>query len=97
MIETPERILAARDAWLAAMAAHEAHRLEVNRLWLEYLELADPVRARKIRRLLKYGEKDAAKTVEDLVPGRCGVPCAIDTPAAIAAACAFASSSSANG
>jgi hypothetical protein len=68
MIETPERILAARDAWLAVMAAHEAHRLEVNRLWLEYLELADPVRARKIRRFLKYGEKDAAKTVGALFP-----------------------------
>ena len=40
MSGTPERILAARDAWLAAMdgcraalAALEAHRLEANRLW----------------------------------------------------------------
>ena len=39
MSGTPERILAARDAWLAAMdgcraalAALEAHRLEANRL-----------------------------------------------------------------
>ena len=53
---TPERIRAARnawlvakDAWLASAAALEAHRLEVNRLWLEYLDLADPERARKIR------------------------------------------------
>jgi hypothetical protein len=60
--------LAAKNAWLAAMAAHEAHRLEVNRLWLEYLELADPVRARKIRRILKHGEQGAAKTVAELFP-----------------------------
>ena len=72
MSGTPERILTARGAWLAArdawfagvrdwlaaMAADEAHRLEVNRLWLEYLELADPVRAPKIRRLLKHDKKD---------------------------------------
>ena len=61
MSGTPERILAARGAWLAArdawldwlaaMAASEAHRREVVRLWLEYLELAEPVRARKIGRL----------------------------------------------
>ena len=56
MSGTPERILTGRGAWLAercmacrredrfaATAAHEAHRLEVNRLWLEYLELAEPV------------------------------------------------------
>jgi hypothetical protein len=60
--------LAAKDAWLAAGAAHEAHRLEVNRRWLEYLELADPVRARKIRRILKHGEKGAAKTADELFP-----------------------------
>ena len=67
--------LAARDAWfvdvsnwLAAMAADEAHKLEVNRLWLEYLELADPVRARKIRRILKHGEQGAAKTADELFP-----------------------------
>jgi hypothetical protein len=80
MSGTPERVLAARDAWLAAkdawlaaMAAHEAHRLEANRLeanrlWLEYLELADPVRARKIRRILKHGEQGAAKTADELFP-----------------------------
>ena len=75
MTGTPERIraargawLAARDAWLAAIAALEAHRLEVNRLWLEYLELADPVRARKIRRILKHGEQGAAKTAGELFP-----------------------------
>ena len=75
MTRTPERIraamgawLAARDAWLAAIAALEAHRLEVNRLWLEYLELADPVRARKIRRILKHGEQGAAKTADELFP-----------------------------
>jgi hypothetical protein len=75
MSGTPERVLAARDAWLAAkdawlaaMAAHEAHRLEANRLWLEYLELADPVRARKIRGILKHGEQGAAKTADELFP-----------------------------
>jgi hypothetical protein len=75
MSGTPERIHAARDAWLAAKdswlagrAAHEAHRLEANRLWLEYLELADPVRARKIRRILKHGEQGAAKTADELFP-----------------------------
>ena len=75
MSGTPERIhaargawLVARDAWLAAIAALEAHRLEVNRLWLEYLDLADPVRARKIRRILKHGEQGAAKTAHELFP-----------------------------
>jgi hypothetical protein len=75
MSGTPERIHAARDAWMAAkdgwlagIAALEAHRLEVNRLWLEYLELADPVRARKIRRILKHGEQGAAKTAHELSP-----------------------------
>ena len=75
MTGTPERIraargawLAAKDAWLAAMAAHEAHRLEANRLWFEYLELADPVRARKIRRILKHGEQGAAETADELFP-----------------------------
>jgi hypothetical protein len=75
MSVTPERIHAARDAWLAAkdgwlaaIAALEAHRLEVNRLWLEYLELADHVRARKIRRILKHGEQGAAKTADELFP-----------------------------
>jgi hypothetical protein len=81
MSGTPERILTARGAWLvtrgawlaasdwlAAMGAHEAHRIEVNRLWLEYLELADPVRARKIGRILKHGEQGAAKTADELLP-----------------------------
>jgi hypothetical protein len=45
MIGTPEQIFAARGAWLAARASHEVHRLEVIKLWLEYLELADPVKA----------------------------------------------------
>jgi hypothetical protein len=65
---TPEPILAARDAWRAAMAALDAHRLEVNRLWLEYLELADAVGARKIRRILKHAEQGAAKTADELFP-----------------------------
>jgi hypothetical protein len=66
MVETPpERIRAARDAWLAAMAAHEAHRLEVNRLWLEYVELADPERAKQLRRFLKH---DEARRVDELFP-----------------------------
>ena len=82
MSGTPERILtargawlAARDAWLAAakdwlaaMAAHEAHRLEVNRLWLEYLELVEPVRAPTIRRLLKHDMKDAGMPADELFP-----------------------------
>jgi hypothetical protein len=68
IVGTPERILAARDAWLAAMAALEVYRLEVNRLWLEYLALADPVRARKIRRILKHAEQGAAKTADELFP-----------------------------
>jgi hypothetical protein len=68
-------IRAARDAWLAAAAARrstmgasesEAQRREVVRLWLEYVELANPVCARKIRRLLKYAEIDAAKTADEL-------------------------------
>jgi hypothetical protein len=63
---TPERIRAARGAWLAAIAALEVHRLEVNRLWLEYLDLADPERARKIRRILKHGEQGAAKTAGEV-------------------------------
>jgi len=65
---TPERIRAARGAWLAAIAALEVHRLEVNRLWLEYLDFADPERARKIRRILKHGEQGAAKTADELFP-----------------------------
>jgi hypothetical protein len=76
MTDSPEPILAARDAWRAAMAAYEAQRLEVNRLWLAYLELADPGRAPKIRRFLKHGE--AGRRV---VSG-CGVPWGIDTTAA---------------
>ena len=68
MTGTPERIRAARGAWLAARAALEVHRLEVNRLWLEYLDLADPERARKIRRILKHGEQGPAKTAGELFP-----------------------------
>jgi hypothetical protein len=68
MTDSPKRILAAREAWLAAMAAYEAQRLEVNRLWLAYLELADPLRAPKIRRFLKQGETDAAKPAGVLFP-----------------------------
>ena len=75
MMGTPKRILtarnawlAAKDAWLAAAAALEAQRLEVNRLWLEYLDLADPERAREIRRILKRGEQGAAKTADELFP-----------------------------
>ncbi len=87
MTRVPERTLAARDAWLAAKdawlaagAAHEAHRLEVNRLWLEYLELADPVRARKIRRILKHGEQGAAKTVAELFPAAVSLGRSIPAP-----------------
>jgi hypothetical protein len=40
-------------------------RRQVVRLWLEYLELAEPVHARKIRRLLKYGEIEA-NTADEL-------------------------------
>ena len=63
------------SAWLAAVrdrfaatAAHEAHRFEVNRLWLEYLELAEPVRAPIIRRLLKHDMKDAGMPADELFP-----------------------------
>jgi hypothetical protein len=79
--------LAARDAWfvdvsnwLAAMAADEAHKLEVNRLWLEYLELADPVRARKIRRILKRGELAAAKMADELFPAAVSLGRSIPQP-----------------
>jgi hypothetical protein len=82
MSGTPERILTARGAWLAARdawfagvrdwlaatAALEAYRLEVNRLWLEYLELAEPVRAPIIRRLLKRDMKDAGMPADELFP-----------------------------
>ena len=83
MSGTPERILTARGAWLAArdawfaaavrdwlasVAAHEARRLVVNRLWLEYLELAEPVRAPIIRRLLKHDMKDAGMPADELFP-----------------------------
>jgi hypothetical protein len=62
-----------------AASESEAQRREVVRLWLEYVELANPVCARKIRRLLKYGEIDAAKT--GVVHGSCGIPWTVDTPA----------------
>ena len=68
MTGAPEQVFAARDAWLAAMAAHEAHGLEAHRFWLEYVALANPVSARKIRRILKRGEQDAAKTIDELFP-----------------------------
>jgi hypothetical protein len=68
MIGTSEQIFAARGAWLAAMASHEMPWLEVTRLWLEYLELADAVGARKIRRILKHAEQGAAKTADELFP-----------------------------
>ena len=68
MTGTPERIRAARGAWLTAIAALQVHRLEVNRLWLEYLDFADPERARKIRRILKHSEQGAAKTAGELFP-----------------------------
>ncbi len=87
MTGVPERTLAARDAWLAAKdawlaagATHEAHRLEVNRRWLEYLELADPVRARKIRRILKHGEQGAAKTIDELFPAAVSLGRSIPRP-----------------
>ena len=80
MVGTPEQILTARDAWLAAMAALEACRLEVNRLWLEYLELADPVRARKIRRIPKHAEQGAAKTADELFPATVSLGRSIPRP-----------------
>ena len=87
MTRVPERTLAARDAWLAAKdawlaagAAHEAHRLEVNRRWLEYLALANPVSARKIRRILKRGEQDAAKTIDELFPAAVSLGRSIPRP-----------------
>lgn len=64
----PEHALSARAAWLGAMGALEAYRLEVNRLWLEYLALADPGKARRIDRILKHAEQEAAKTAEELFP-----------------------------
>lgn len=64
MTNTPVRIRAAREAWQAAMAAYEAQRLEVNRLWLAYLDLADPVLAPKIRKLVMRGEKAAAEPAD---------------------------------
>lgn len=80
MTGTPERIFAARDAWRAAMADHTVHWRMVNRLWLEYLELVDSVRARKIRRYLKCGEKDAAKTADELIPDSAVSPRSIPQP-----------------
>jgi hypothetical protein len=68
MTGTPEQIFSAKGAWLAAMASHEMPWLEVIRLWLEYLELADAVSARKIRRILKHAEHSAAKTADELFP-----------------------------
>jgi hypothetical protein len=70
MIGTSEQISAAKGAWLAAMAAHEMPWLELVKLWLKYLELADPVRAPKIRRILKHAEEGAAKTADELLRKR---------------------------
>ena len=74
------RILAAKDAWLAAMVALEEYRLEVNRLWLEYLELADPGKARKIRKILKHAEQGAAKTADELFPAVVSIQRSIPRP-----------------
>jgi hypothetical protein len=60
-MNTPERIRAAREAWQAAMAAYEAQRLEVNRLWLAYLDLANPVLAPRIRKIVIRGENAAGR------------------------------------
>lgn len=68
MIGTPEQIFAARGAWLAAMASNKMPWLEVTKLWLKYLELADPVRAPKIRKILECAERGAAKTADELFP-----------------------------
>jgi hypothetical protein len=77
---TPEQNLTARDAWLAARATLDACRLEVNRLWLKYLELADPGRARKIRRILKHAEQGAAKTADELFPATVSLARSIPRP-----------------
>ena len=63
-----ERCMACRQRIGFATAAHEAHRLEVNRLWLEYSELAEPVRAPIIRRLSKHDMKDAGMPADELFP-----------------------------
>ena len=85
--DTPEQILAARrawlaarGAWLAAMASHEVLRLEVNRLWLEYLELADPGRSWKFRRILMRAEQGAAKTADELFPAAVSLEQSIPRP-----------------
>ena len=68
---TPERILAARDAWLAATEAwlaaihNEAHRLKAIALWLEYLALVNPKCAGKIRKILKHGKTGTANSVDE--------------------------------
>jgi hypothetical protein len=80
MVGTPEQTLAARDAWRAAMDVLDAHRFEVIRLWLEYLELADAVRARKIRRILKHAEQGAAKTADELFPAAVSLEQSIPRP-----------------
>jgi hypothetical protein len=68
MTNTPGRIRAAREAWQAAMVAYESQRLEVNRLWLAYLDLADPVLAPKIRKLVMRGEKAAIRPADEGLP-----------------------------
>ena len=67
------------------MASHEMPWLEVTRLWLEYLELADPVRAPKIRKILKHAEQGRSQDGRRAVPS-CGVLRAIEPTAAGTAA-----------
>jgi hypothetical protein len=80
MIGTPDQIFAARGAWLAAMASHEVNRLEVIKRWLEYLELADPVRAPNIRKILERAWKGAAKTADELFPAAVSLGQSIPRP-----------------
>ncbi len=80
MIGTSEQIFAARGAWLAAMASHEMPWLEVTKLWLKYLELADPVRAPKIRKILECAERGAAKTADELFPAAVSLEQSIPRP-----------------
>jgi len=70
----PERVLVARGAWLTAsnarlmvIAGLESLRLEVNRLWFQYLQLADPARARLFHENLKRGERVAAMTSDEFI------------------------------
>jgi hypothetical protein len=80
MIGTSKEIFTARGAWLAAMASHEMPWLEVTRLWLQYLELADPGRAPKIRKILECAERGAAKTADELFPAAVSLRRSIPRP-----------------